>query len=384
MPASVRDALARQAIPHRSPEFEAVFIANASRLAKVHGAKGPVVAMPGSGTTAFEAAALSLTNAGDRVVVAHAGKFGERWAQVFKRLGDRAGVRVETASRLWGEPIEEDDLARALSRSSEDDVKLVIVVHSETSTATAVDLERLAGVVHRLAPGALLLADCIGSVAAIPLEQDAWGVDVCVSASQKGLSAAAGLGFVSVGGRALTRLDQTHGLAPMALDLRWHLDALANGRPAATPPINLHFALAAALDVLDAKTLAGWLVSTNVRAHATREAVRALGLGLPSSAPSDAASAIEIPSQKAEDVCALARERFGVAFAGGHNAWKGAVVRISHMGAITSDNALSGVRAFAGALQALDLVGKADAVKAVDVASAALAKRESSNNGVTL
>ncbi len=368
---AVRTALAQQPLPHRSEAFVQLHRRNLQRLGDIFRAEGPTLALPGSGTTAFEAAALSLTSPGQTVVVGVSGKFGARWAKVFGRLRERSGVRVETATAPWGEPLSPARLSEAMDRCSR--VDLVALVHCETSTATTNDLAALTQHVRERAPGALVLADCVSALAALPLEQRAWGVDVCVAASQKGLSAPAGLGFVSLGERALEQLRREEGLAPLVLDLRWWLEAFeTHGGPATTPPVHVHLALAAALDALEARTLDGWISDTRRRAQATRRAVEAMGLQLASTAPSDAVTAIEIPQGLAEELRARCAAEEGVLLAGGQEAWKGRVVRISHMGALTDEDALAGVRAVARQAAAMGIVDDATAQAAIAAAQTAL------------
>src|SRR5690606_29339727 len=104
----------------------------------------------------------------------------------------------------WGEAVTAEQLDEILR--SHDDISVVALVHSETSTATACDIKALAAVAQKY--DALLIVDGITSVGAMPVEMDAWGIDVLVTGSQKAMMLPPGLGYVALGERALRRLEE--------------------------------------------------------------------------------------------------------------------------------------------------------------------------------
>lgn len=344
IPEPVRAALAGQAVAHRSAGFEDLLRSCCDDLRTVFRTSGAVLPVTGSGTTAFESAMLSLIDPAKpgAVVACHSGKFGERWGQVAGRVRAIApALEVAHVEAAWGSPTDPDALTSALRET--DSVSLVTIVHSETSTATLSDLERLAQVVRAEAPDALVVADCITSVGAIPMEQDAWGVDVAVGASQKAFMLPPGLGFVSIGERAAARLDGAGGCAPLSMDLRAWRDAAATGRAPFTPPTNLVAGLRVALDLMLVEGLEQIWRRTRRCAEATRASLRAANLPLASSTPTDSLTCIEIPD--ADAVRAEMRERHDVWLAGGQGPWKNRVVRISHMGAVTPADTVRGMTA---------------------------------------
>lgn len=347
IPDPVRQALAGVAVAHRAAPFEALVRSCCDDLRACFRTRGAVLPITGSGSVAFESALLSLTNPAHpgAIVACHSGRFGERWGEFAQRLRTLIpALRVEHVEAPWGEPIEPEALTRALART--DDVRLVTCVHSETSTATASDLRALAAVVREHAPDALVIADCITSVCALPLEQDAWGVDVCIGASQKAFMLPPGLGFVSLGERAVARLGESPGCAPATLDLRRWMDAAMDGKAPFTPPTNLFFALRVALVLILAEGVEAMQRRTADLADATRASAIAAGLRIPSSRPSDSVTAIELPEGVGDNARALLHERHDIWLAGGQGQWAGRVARLGHMGAVRAPETLRALEAF--------------------------------------
>jgi len=352
VPPPVQAALSKPLLPHRSAEFESIFQRCAERLSTVFRTQGPTLMIAGSGTTAVEAAMLSVASRGDRVITCAGGKFGARWQKVYDRLPPDLRISNSKLTVGWGEPVPPERLETTLRNHRS--VGIITIVHSETSTATSVDLPALMKVIRAHAPDALVIVDAITSVGAIPLEMDEWGVDVAIGASQKSFMLPPGLGFVALGDRAVERLESLRhgeGLAPLAMDLDIHLDALRDGRPPYTPPISLVHGLDAALDmILDRGVEATW-ERTRRLAEATRSALGDMGLSLASKSPSDAVTAVRLPEGIGDEVRKSCLEEQNVAIAGGQGEWKGRIVRLSHMGAVSEADTILGIEAIGRALE---------------------------------
>ncbi|MGE5596631.1 MAG: pyridoxal-phosphate-dependent aminotransferase family protein [Hyphomicrobiales bacterium] len=145
---------------------------------------------PGTGTSGMEAAVMNLVEPGDGVVVGICGYFGERIAQ----MAERAGGEVTRVQFPWGSPVDAGELETAIRTAG--NVKLVCVVHAETSTGVASPIEPISRVAHEA--GALLLVDCVTSLGGVPVESDAWGADAVYSGTQKCLSAPPGVAPVTI------------------------------------------------------------------------------------------------------------------------------------------------------------------------------------------
>jgi alanine-glyoxylate transaminase/serine-glyoxylate transaminase/serine-pyruvate transaminase len=174
-------------------------------------------ALSGTGTAGMEAALANLIEPGDAVLACISGYFGARLAEVAQRLG----ASVERLERPAGEIFTKEDVAAALTRRS---YKLATVVHAETSTGTEQkEIAALAEAAH--AAGALLVLDTVTSLGGIPVEIDAWDVDVAYSASQKNLGAPSGLAPITVGNRARFAIEKRKvPISSFNLDLKLYWD----------------------------------------------------------------------------------------------------------------------------------------------------------------
>ena len=198
MPPDVLAATAEPVIHHRGPDFKALFVETLERLKLVCRTGNDVLLFTASGTGAFESAIANLLSPGDRVLAVSQGEFGERW----QMLATVYGADVTPLSYAWGESPRPEDLAAALAETPAD---VVFLVHSETSTGVVADVQALAAVAKDA--GALVVVDAVSSLGAVPLETDAWGIDVVVSGSQKALMTPPGLALATVSAAAWERCD---------------------------------------------------------------------------------------------------------------------------------------------------------------------------------
>jgi len=326
VPPEVLAALAEPVIHHRGRDFREIYERCLARLREVYRTEHDVLMFTSSGTGAFESAVANLTSAGERAIVVSAGSFGERWAALVKAFGaDLVHVRLE-----WGETPEPDDLRSALRDAG--DVRVVYVVHSETSTGVVADVQALAAVAKEA--DALVVVDAVSSLGAVPLETDAWGIDVVVSRSQKALMCPPGLAFVSVSPAALDAAARSS--APRFV-YDWERTRAAQAKLDApfTPAVSLVRALDVALGMLLDEGLEAAFARHARLGRACREGAKAMGLDLFS--PDEDRSAV-VTAMRAPDgidatrVVAELRERFGITIANGQGELKGRIVRIGHIG----------------------------------------------------
>src|SRR5688500_10088892 len=183
-------ALGRPRLGHLDPEFLEVLDETCARLRTVFRTDNAVtLPLSGTGSAGMEAAFVNTVGAGDVAVVGVNGVFGERMCDVAARCGATV-VRVDAP---WGEPIDPQRLLDAHVSP-----KIIAVVHAETSTGVRNDVEPLGAGKGE----ALLLVDCVTSLGGIPVEVDAWGVDVAYSGTQKCLGVAPGLSPLTMSERA--------------------------------------------------------------------------------------------------------------------------------------------------------------------------------------
>ena len=188
-------AMAAPILGHLDPEFTRIMDNCRTMLRQVLRTENILtLATPGTGTSGMEAAVMNLVEPGDKVVVGVAGYFADRICQ----MAERAGGVVTRVTAPWGSPVDPDQMRQAIRSAGK--VKLVAVVHAETSTGVQTPVAPIAAIAHEA--GALMLADCVTSLGGVPVEADAWGVDAIYSGTQKCLSAPPGLSPLTMSGRA--------------------------------------------------------------------------------------------------------------------------------------------------------------------------------------
>ncbi len=353
VPERVLQALAKHPIGHRSGEFSAVMAEVTDGLKWLHQTQNDVLVLTASGTGAMEAGIINVLSPGDRVLAGCNGKFGDRWAEIC----DAYGVNVERITTEWGKPLDPDVFRQKLEADTEKQIKAVILTHSETSTAVLNDLETINR--HVKAHGkALIIVDAVTSLGAVNLPIDEWGLDIVGSGSQKGYMIPPGLAFVSMSQKAWDAY-KTATLPRFYLDLGKYQKAAAKNSNPFTPPVNLVFALQAALQMMKAEGLASIFARHERHCRATRAAIRAMNLPLfaADEAASPAVTAVAPIGVDAEAIRSILKKTFDIALAGGQDQLKGKIFRIGHLGFVCDRDILTVIAAIESALQQLGYDG---------------------------
>ena len=196
--ARVMGAMSAPVVSHLDPEMLVILDDMRGLLDRTFGAGAGAfsLAISGTGTSGMEAAVANVTAPGARVLVIVTGYFGDRLAQIFQRYG----AEVTRHDVEWGRACDPAGVERALATAKFD---IVAVVHAETSTGVLNPVRDIAAIATRA--GALTVVDAVTSFAAMPLQTEAWGIDVCYSCSQKGLGAPSGMAPISFSSRAIAR-----------------------------------------------------------------------------------------------------------------------------------------------------------------------------------
>jgi aspartate aminotransferase-like enzyme len=196
LPPAVLEAMSRQMIDHRGPEFEAIFGDVVDGLKLFFETRSDLYILTSSGTGGMEAAIVNTLSPGDRVLVVNLGVFGKR----FGTIAARYGVDVTWMNVTMGQAADPDVLAEQVRTAGP--FKAVLVTQNETSTGVTNPMRELCGALHSVAPDALIVVDAISGLGAIRLPQDEWGIDVVIAGSQKAWMAPPGLAFISFNERA--------------------------------------------------------------------------------------------------------------------------------------------------------------------------------------
>jgi len=325
VPSEVLLAMAQPIIHHRAPEYEALFVEVRAGLKRLVRTSQEVIPLACSGTGAMEAALVSTLSAGDTVVVVSAGKFGERWLE----LGRAYGLEIVELTAPYGETVTAARLAETLAAHPR--AKAVLTQHSETSTGVLHDVRGYAAVTR--GTDAILVVDAVSSLGIADLQMDAWGLDVVVSGSQKGLMLPPGLGFCALSDKAWA-MNTTSRLPKYYFDLAAERKTVVKNEAHFTPAVSIVIGLRTVLEMLDREGLANVFKRHDRLARATRAGAEALGLGLFCKAtPSPAVTAvIAPPGLDSEQIVAAYSKTHNITIAGGQGEMKGRIFRLGHMG----------------------------------------------------
>jgi aspartate aminotransferase-like enzyme len=325
VPSEVLLAMAQPMLHHRTPEYEALFIEVRAGLKRLVQTSQDVIPLACSGTGAMEAAVVNTLSTGDTVAVVNAGKFGERWVEICRAYG--VGVLELTAP--YGETVPAERVAETLRKTP--GLAAVVTQHSESSTGVLHDVRGYAGVTR--STDAILIVDAVSSLGIANLEMDAWGVDVVVAGSQKGLMLPPGLGFCALSERAWAR-TRTSKLPKYYFDLAEERKTVVKNEAHFTPAVSIVVGLRTVLGMLESEGLANVFRRHDRLARATRAGVEALGLGLFCKAtPSPALTAVTTPpGLNSEQIVTAYSKTHNITIAGGQGEMKGRIFRLGHMG----------------------------------------------------
>ncbi len=334
LPPAVREALARDMIPHRGHEFATILRECIDGLKWAFQTQHDVVILTTSGTGGLESLVANTLSPGQRLLVASMGYF-----RAF-------GVDLVQIDFEPGQAVDPQVISDRLARES--DIDTVFVTHNETSTGVLNPLKEIAQAVRQVRPEALLLVDGISSIGSAPIEPEAWGCDVVVAGSQKGWMIPPGLAFVSVSARAWARQKQAR-LPRFYFD--WQLarrSADEDGGTPWTPALSLFFGLQVALQLMRAEGLEQLFTRHRRLAQYTREGVADLDLRLvadPRFASPTVTTAYVPDGVDAKALLRALEERHGVVLAGGQGRLEGQIVRLGHMGWVDQDDLAAALRA---------------------------------------
>jgi alanine-glyoxylate transaminase/serine-glyoxylate transaminase/serine-pyruvate transaminase len=329
VPERIQRAIDRQVIDHRGPEFQALGHVVLEGIREVFGTTGPVIIYPASGTGAWEAAIVNTLSPGDKVLMAETGQFATLW----QKLALRFGIDVEFLPGDWRHGVDAAAIAARLADDKTHAIKAVMVVHNETSTGCLSDIAAV-----KKAMGshpALLMVDTISSLGSTPVRHEAWGADVTVSGSQKGLMLPPGLSFTAISERAI-EASKTNTLPRSYWDWSEMLTFNAKGFFPYTPASTLLYGLKEALAMLREEGLENVFARHRRLAAACRAAVRGWGLEILCQDPNVYSpiltGVVMPPGHDADNFRKVALEQFNISYGAGLGKVAGKVFRIGHLG----------------------------------------------------
>ena len=348
LPPEVVRVLGQPMTNHRGPGFGRVMTESLAVLQDVFQTRNDIIPLVASGTGGLEASVVNFLSPGDRVLSVNNGHFCERYAEIAEQFG----MRVDRVTAEWGRPVPPQAIAERLRADSRREYRAVFVTQSETSTGVHNDVRAVRTLLGD--HPALLCVDAVSSLGAIPLDTDAWGVDVAVTGSQKALMSPPGVAFLSVSDRAWERAERA--TSPRYyFDLRRARREVHKASPSTpfTPAITILYAVHAALRLIRQEGLENVFERHRRMARMVRAGVRGMGLRtLPEDAYAvDTVTAVYVPDGvDAAVVVSRARDAYSVLFGGGIGRLEHSIVRIGHLGFTQVDSLLAGLEALGRSL----------------------------------
>ena len=326
VPSEALLAMAMPIIHHRSPDFLPVLDAAKNGLKWLYQTKNDVLILCSTGTGGMVGAVNNFFSPGDKVLTVNGGKFGERWTKICKAYG----LQAEEIVVEWGYAVNPETIEAKLK--NDPSIKGVFVQASETSTGVYHDIEALAKVVKKY-ENTILIVDAISAIVAHDLRMDAWGIDVMIGGSQKGVMLPPGLAFVGISEKAW-KFSEKSKCPRFYFNFKKERENLAKNQTNFTSPVTLIIGLNESIKLLRKEGLENVFKRHERLANATRAAVKALGLELyPKESPSNSVTAVCAPAGiDGQAIYKNLREKYGITAAGGQGHVKGKIFRIAHLG----------------------------------------------------
>ena len=358
IPDEVLQAMHRPAVELYSPPLVELTDTLLRDLRRLFGTAGHAYIYIANGHGAWEAALTNVLSKGDKILVLASGRFGIDWGDAAARLG----VEVEVLGGDWRRAVQPADVERRLRDDKGGTIKAILAVQIETSTGIVNDIAAIGQAIKTAGHEALFMVDTVASLGCVPFTMDAWGVDVAVSASQKGLMSPPGLGFAAASDRARA-VHRKAGLRTPYWDWTAREVDTHYRKYAGTPPEHLIFALRKALDMLFEEGLENAFLRHRLLAEAVRRAVaqwqiaKALAFNVTEPAErSDSVTTVlvaeTVDPARLRNYC---ETKCGVVLGRGIGLLDGKAFRIAHMGYVNAPMVLGTLAVVEMALGALDI-----------------------------
>ncbi|MDO5848498.1 MAG: alanine--glyoxylate aminotransferase family protein [Methanobrevibacter sp.] len=353
----VLNAMAQAVVNHRSAKYGEILTETSELMADAFQTKNQAYLLTGSGTAAMEAAISNVLNPGEKVLNVVGGKFGER----FMKIAQAHGIDTQELAVEWGTAVTPEAVKEALD--ADEDIKAITVVHNETSTGVAAPIKEVGKVMKDY--DALYIVDTVSSLGGDEVKVDDFGIDVCVTGSQKCLAAPPGMAAITLSDDAWDKVEK---VTPNGfyLDMKAYKKSGDKTPPETpyTPSVSLTYAMNEALKMVKEEGLDNRVARHHKAAKASVDAVKALGLELfaDEDVSSATVTAVKMPEGITDaDFRGTTRDKYGVELAGGQDHLKGNIFRIGHMGNISYKELLQTFGAIGMTLKELGVIDEAGA-----------------------
>jgi alanine-glyoxylate transaminase / serine-glyoxylate transaminase / serine-pyruvate transaminase len=359
MPDEVLQAMHRPALDIYSKEMIDLSDGLHSDLSKLFITKGKSYIYISNGHGAWEAVLSNVLSRGDKVLVLESGRFAMGWGNAAQMMG----AEVEVLKGDWRRAVRVDEVEARLRKDKEHTIKAIVVAQIDTASGVVNDIEAIGKAIKRSGHPALYMVDTVASLGCMPFQMDAWGVDVAMSGSQKGLMTPPGLGFVAANDRA----QAVHRKANMRTPYWCWTEREGTEhyrRYAGTAPVHLLFALRKAIDMLHEEGLPNVYRRHELLAEAVRRAVAVWAegqvLGFNIADPTERSNTVTTVLVSGEEYDPIKLQRFckekcGVVLGTGIGDLQGQAFRIAHMGHINAPMVLGTLGVIETGLKALQI-----------------------------
>jgi alanine-glyoxylate transaminase/serine-glyoxylate transaminase/serine-pyruvate transaminase len=370
VPDAVLSAMHRPAIDIYSGALLEITTSCLDDLRRVFRTEGRVYIYAANGHGAWEAALVNVLSRGDTVLVLESGLFASVWGEMARVLG----LEVETLPGSWRGAVDPAALETRLREDRAHRIKAVLVVQVDTASGVVNDIPALRRAMDAAGHDTLFMVDAIASLATMPFDMDAWGVDVAVAGSQKGLMTPPGLSFTAAGPKALA-VNRGAGLRTRYWDWTEREGDQHYQKYCGTPPEHLLFGLRKALDLLLEEELENVFRRHRLLAEAVRRAVAiwaeggVLGFNVlePAERADSVTTVLMADGHDPKALLEFCARRCGAVLGVGIGPLGGKALRIAHMGHVNAPMILGTLGALEIGLVALDIAhGKGGLQAAID------------------
>ena len=358
MPDEVLRAMHRPALDIYSDQMVELTDSLLRDLSSLFATKGHSYIHIANGHGAWEGALSNVLSRGDKVLVLESGRFAIGWGNTAAAMG----ADVEVLKGDWRRAIRPAEVEARLKQDKNHEIKAILAVQVDTASGAYNDIEAIGKVIKATGHPALFMVDAVASLGCMPFKMDAWGIDVAMSGSQKGLMTPPGLGFVAANDRA-REVHKKANLRTPYWDWTEREGPEHYRKYAGTAPVHLLFALRQAVDMLFDEKLENVFLRHSLLAEAVRRAVAVWAegqvLGFNIAEPAERSNTVTTVVMKnghdPERLHKYCKEKCGVVLGVGIGELAGQAFRIAHMGHINAPMILGTLGVIEVGLGALDI-----------------------------
>ena len=357
IPDAVLAAMHRPAIDIYSGDMIDVTRTLLEDLPKIFRTTGRTYIYAANGHGGWEAAVSNVLSRGETILVLESGLFAVGWGEMARMMG----VKIEVLKGDWRRAVDPAAVTQRLRADAGHEIKAILAVQIDTASGVVNDIQAIRKAIDAAGHPALFMVDCVASLGCMPFDMDAWGVDVAMAGSQKGLMTPPGLAFTAANERAQTA-HQKADLRTRYWDWTFRQGEVHYQKYGGTPPQHLLFALRKALDLLFAEGLEHAARRHALLAEATRQAVarwaegRVLDFNVRHAAErANSVTTILMPDRDPRALSDYCRNKCGVVLGVGIGDLSGKAFRIAHMGHVNAPMVFGVLGAVEMALAALGI-----------------------------